>query len=345
MNEIEKILETLEKNQEIAQKFFEIEISVLSILNFNDFLERLLTEIQQKRNIPFVWLTLIEGTDASDMIQQAASSSILQERTNIVNRGTFLSLINNSTAPVLANSNLKSFQPLIPGRYINCIRSLAVVPLTLDGEIIGSINHGDYSPDRYNPDMGTILLRQLATIISICLSNVLAHEKLNILASKDPLTQLINRRVLEQILKREFERAVRYQTPLTAMFIDVDDFKLVNDQFGHKAGDNVLKYIADNLLRMTRGSDVVARFAGDEFIIVLPNTPINKAAEMTFRLKSFFMNNPLVFENTPIRVSISLGLASLEKGINDSGDLLKRADAMLYRAKKHKGTQKDPASN
>ena len=93
---------------------------------------------------------------------------------------------------------------------------------------------------------------------------------------------------------------MRYETPLTVVFLDVDDFKIVNDQYGHKAGDNVLKYIAGSLLHMTRGSDVVARFAGDEFVIILPGTLLSKAAELANRLKSFFMDHPLDFEGIPI---------------------------------------------
>ncbi|MEQ8153204.1 MAG: sensor domain-containing diguanylate cyclase, partial [Smithellaceae bacterium] len=247
MKDMEKIIETLGKNQEIAQKFFEIETSVLSILNFKDFLEKLLTEIQNKLDIPYVWISLINGSDAADMIRRSAPSKILKERTNPIDREVFLKLTKGSTDPILVNNNLSSFQALLPHAYKNRMQSLAIAPLALDGEIIGSLNHGDHSPLRYEPEMDTTLLKQLAIIVSICLSNVMAHEKLNILASTDPLTQLINRRVMEQILQKELERAKRYETPLTVVFLDVDDFKTVNDQFGHKAGDCVLKHIARSL--------------------------------------------------------------------------------------------------
>jgi diguanylate cyclase (GGDEF)-like protein len=343
MKDMEKIIETLGANQEIARKFFEIEVSVLSILNFKDFLERLLTEIQKKRDIPYVWISLIDDSDVADIINESAPSEILRERTNLIGREAFLTLINNSTVPILVNNNLRPFQALLPLRYKNRVQSLAIAPLTLDGEIIGSLNHGDDSASRYRPEMDTTLLKQLATIVSICLSNVMAHEKLNILASTDPLTGLINRRVMEQILKREFERAVRYETPLAVVFLDVDDFKMVNDQYGHKAGDTVLKYIADSLLHMTRGSDIVARFAGDEFVIILPSTLLSEASELACRLKSFFIDHFLDFEGKPIKVSISFGLSCMEKGIDDANALLKKADSMLYRAKKHKGARRSPS--
>jgi diguanylate cyclase (GGDEF)-like protein len=339
MSKIKEIIETLNQNQELAEKFFEIETSILSILNFKDFLERLLTEIQDKMEIPYVWIALIEESDFAEMLQKSATSEIVKERTSLIERTIFLKVINNKTEPILVNNDLTAFHALIPRQYKHHIRSLAIAPLTLDGGIIGSLNQGDNSKSRYGPDMDATLLKRLATIVSICLSNVMAHEKLNFLASRDSLTGLLNRRVLEQIVKREFDRAVRYKTPLTIVFLDVDDFKMVNDLYGHDAGDIVLKYVATQLLSMTRASDVVARFAGDEFIIILPNTPVDEASEFTTRLQTFFINHPLDFEGIPIRISVSHGLSHLEDGAYDAMSLLKKADKMLYRAKMEKNTR------
>jgi len=186
--------------------------------------------------------------------------------------------------------------------------------------------------------MDTTLLKQLATIVSICLSNVMAHEKLNYLASRDSLTGLLNRRVLEQILKREVERALRYRTPVAVVFVDLDGFKKVNDQYGHKVGDDFLKYVANRLLMMTRGSDVVARFAGDEFIIVLPGTSYQYAREFAERMQNYFSNHPLAVDGgASIPISLSFGISCVEEGTSDSAEsLLQRADKMLYEAKKNK---------
>ena len=339
MSKIKEIIETLNQNQEIAKKFFEIETSILSILNFKDFLERLLTEIQDKMEISYAWMSLIEESDFAEMLQKSATSEIVKERTSLIERDIFLKVINNKTEPILVNNDLTAFHVLIPRQYNHHIRSLAIAPLTLDGGIIGSLNQGDSSKSRYGPDMDATLLKRLATIVSICLSNVMAHEKLNFLASRDSLTGLLNRRVLEHIVKREFDRAVRYRTPLTVVFLDVDDFKMVNDLYGHDTGDIVLKYVATQLLSMTRASDVVARFAGDEFIIILPNTPVDEASEFATRLQTFFINHPLDFEGTPIRISVSYGLSHLEDGAYDAMSLMKKADKMLYRAKMEKNTR------
>jgi diguanylate cyclase (GGDEF)-like protein len=337
MSNREQYSENLKRYHEIAEKFFEVETSILSILNFKDFLEKLLTEIHDKRDIPYVWISLIAKSDVADMIQKSATSEILANRVNLIDKDVFLKFIGNTKDPILVSKDLTSFHALLPPQYKDHIRSLAIAPLALDGEIIGSLNHADTSPLRYQPDMDTTLLKRLVTIVSICLSNVMAHERLNYLASRDSLTGLLNRRTMEQILKREFERALRYKTPLTIAFLDVDDFKMVNDRYGHKAGDDVLIYVAKHLLNMTRGSDVVARFAGDEFIVILPNTPLHESNEFACRLKSFFLHHPLDFEGIPIKVSISFGLSCIEEGVDDNVmSLLKKADTRLYEAKKKK---------
>ncbi len=338
MNHLEKIIETLKKNQKIFRAFFEIEASVLSVLNFRDLLERLLNEIREKRQIPYVWISLAENVEISDMIKKSVSPEILADRVNFIEKDVFLKLTGNTATPILVNNRLENYHVLIPRHCRDAIKSLAIAPLTLDGEIIGSLNNGDESGSRYRPGMDTTLLRQLATIVSICLSNVMAHEKLNYLASRDSLTGLLNRRVLEQILKRETERALRYKTPLAVVFVDLDGFKRVNDQYGHKVGDDFLKYVANRLMMMTRGSDVVARFAGDEFIIVLPGTSYQYAREFAERLQTYFANHPLATDDdASIPVSLSFGLSCVEEGTSECAEsLLQRADKMLYEAKRNK---------
>jgi hypothetical protein len=115
----------------------------------------------------------------------------------LIDRDKFLDIINNSTELILVNSSLTAFRALLPRKEQSRIFSLAIAPLILDGEIIESLNHGDISESRYEPEMDTSIFKQLATIVSICLSSVMAHEKLNILDSKDSLTKLISRRVIE----------------------------------------------------------------------------------------------------------------------------------------------------
>jgi len=337
MDDVKTILETLRINQEISQKFFAIETEILSILNLKDLFEKLLNEIQEKFEVPFVWISLIHNTEVANLIQELAYSKILQQRLNIIDRTTFLQLIQNSSQPILANDQLQPWHQLFPGNQKYPIQSFAIAPLTLRGEIIGSLNQGDTSKERYTPGMDTSLLEQLTVKVSICLSNVMAHEKLRLLAYWDPLTGLLNRRIMARVLNREFKRAQRYGTPLSVGFLDLDDFKSVNDHHGHDLGDEMLRYVGNHLTDLTRDIDIVARFAGDEFVVILPNTNRHNAQKLMHRLETFFQNHPMQSSNISIPISLSVGIATSEdQTVTDAASLLKKADEMLYQAKQLK---------
>jgi diguanylate cyclase (GGDEF)-like protein len=335
MRSLEEIVEILRINEEVGRKFFEIEVSILSILNFRDLFERLLTEIREKFGVPYVWMTMVKDSDISDLIETLEASKHLRERLNLLDRKTFLELIEHRTTPLLVNGDLIPYYPLLPKGQMHFIRSLAVAPITFHGEIIGSLNQADLSPLRYRPGMDTRLLERLAVKVSVCLSNVTAHERLQWLANRDPLTGLLNRRIMETVLQREFKRAQRYKSQLSLAFLDLDDFKAVNDRFGHNRGDALLRYVANRLAKLTRDTDIVARYAGDEFVIILPGNSAGEAQNLIHRLRTYFETHPLRVDGLSIPVSISFGVCSIpDSGIKDSASLLSRADEMLYRAKR-----------
>ncbi|MDP2646760.1 MAG: sensor domain-containing diguanylate cyclase [Desulfobacterales bacterium] len=334
MDKFDKILQILRRNDEIAQKFHQIEIKILSILDFKDLFEVLLAEIIDKFKVPYAWISIIENNEVSLLIQSAENSELLKRRMNFVDRGIFFKLVGNQGQPVLINENLDAYFPLFPPKGKNMIKSVALAPISMEGGIIGSLNQADTSPWRFQPGIDTSLLEQLALKVSLCLTNVTAHEKLKFLAYRDPLTGLLNRRIMESALNREFLRTTRYKKILSVVFIDIDDFKKVNDNHGHDGGDALLKYVADKLIDMTRDTDVVSRYAGDEFVVILPESSPKSTKNLMERLQTFFSENPLDFSGSKIKFSISFGIASTEDQRTRSADaLLKKADKMLYQAK------------
>jgi len=329
--------ETYRENEKRAQSFFLVEKKILSILNFRALFEELLSEIREKRNVPYVWLSLIEESELSSLIKSLESSNILKKNLNLINRSAFAQLVGNTMKPILVNNNLKPYFKLLPRHTKYVIKSLAITPISFDGEIIGSLNQADISKARFHPGLDTSLLEHLAVKMSLCLSNVAAHERLKFLANRDPLTGLLNRRVMESILNREFARATRYENSLSVAFIDIDDFKRVNDTYGHDRGDDLLNHVATQLMKLSRETDVVARFAGDEFVVILPQTSAENAERLMSRLMVYFSKNPLKTDKIAVPVSISIGVASTEdKSIRTPLQLIKNADQNLYRTKKEK---------
>lgn len=333
------LLIRLKENEKIAQKFNEIEISILTILNFQDFLERLLFEISDKFSIGYIWISIIQESSIAKQLHDIQDSELLRTSTAFVPKEEFLSVTQNSLSPLLANENLGVFHALVPEISNYDMGSIAIAPITLDGTVIGSINQADKDKNRFEPGIDTSLLEQLALKVSLCLSNVTAHEQLKFLAFHDPLTGLLNRRVMERILEREFQRAKRYKIELTLLFLDLDDFKSINDTFGHDNGDRALCHVSDVLSRLKRDSDIVARFAGDEFVVILPSTSKAQAEHYVGRVIKNLKSTPLSTNDTNFFVKLSYGISTAsEKGIDSSKLLLKEADKRLYQAKQKNKT-------
>lgn len=335
MTNIKALIERVKENELTASRFQKVESRILSVLNFKDFFEILLTEIMDTFKMPYVWITLIEDSEATKVILKSSDGSpIIQERVNIIPETLFNGLVGKGLAPVLVNDELKPYFKMLPENRKYFIKSMAIAPITLDGKIIGSLNQGDSDKGRFDPEFDTSLLAQLAVKVSLCLSNVTAHEKLKFLAFHDPLTELLNRRVMESVLKREFYRSKRYSSTLSVIFIDLDDFKEVNDKYGHEAGDRMLKYVAEKLVDMTRETDIVARFAGDEFVVILPETGVKKSNKMLKRIQTFFKDNPMEYLGQQVPVAISFGAASTQDDSMINPEvLLKKADQILYKVK------------
>jgi len=344
MNNLEFIIERLKTNEEIAQKFYMVEAKILSILNFSDFFDMLLSEIREKFDVSHVWISIIKNSELSKLIRSIGPSDNLKKHLNMIDRTLFAELLGSMMEPILANSDLEPYFKLFPRGQKYDIKSIAVSPISLDGKVVGSLNLADISKLRFQPGLDTVFLDHISVKVSLCLSNVVAHEKLKFLAYHDPLTGLLNRRVMEDVLKREFTRAVRYKNSLTIVFIDLDDFKTINDTYGHDRGDDLLKHVAKLLIDMCRETDVVARFAGDEFVIILPETSPENAERLIFRLIKDLSEYPLKKRGVTIPISISFGVASTkDTSIKNHQQLLKKADQKLYLAKKDKKSARRPS--
>ncbi|WCE32107.1 diguanylate cyclase [Vibrio sp. SCSIO 43137] len=180
------------------------------------------------------------------------------------------------------------------------------------------------------------LIERTVDFISLLLEGERAEQELIRLATTDELTSLANRRQLLAIIDSEIERAKRYKTPLSFCMVDLDNFKAVNDLYGHEVGDEVLKAVAEAMKGFIRTTDMVGRLGGEEFGIILPNTAHDDALTMADRLRLAIEELTVVHEKSSLNVTISVGVSSIRHSSETvlSNDLLSLADRCLYYAKR-----------
>ena len=154
------------------------------------------------------------------------------------------------------------------------------------------------------------------------------------LALTDDLTKLFNTRYLNRTIEIEIQRSSRYNTSVSLIFMDIDYFKNINDQYGHLVGSKVLVEIGQILLKSLRSIDIVARYGGDEFVIVLPQTPPAAATQIAERMRKAVESNVfLKKEGYSLRMTASFGVASYPENAQSKDDLIRLADEAMYRVK------------
>jgi diguanylate cyclase (GGDEF)-like protein len=159
------------------------------------------------------------------------------------------------------------------------------------------------------------------------------REELRFQATHDALTGILSRGAVLDLLHRELERAVRSRTPIGVLMLDVDHFKKINDTYGHSAGDLVLKEVTHRMSHLVRSYDLVGRYGGEEFLIVLPDCDNNHIRQSAERIRLMVASTPILGIGPEISVTMSIGATVVTPGTTLSKEILATADAALYRAK------------
>ncbi len=158
------------------------------------------------------------------------------------------------------------------------------------------------------------------------------HETIFNMTITDGLTDVGNKKRLEQVVLKEIPRAIRHQRELSLLMIDIDHFKDVNDTYGHLAGDSVLRDMASIISKRLRPDDEIGRYGGEEFAAVLPETALAGAVSIAEDLRKLVEEHPFVVEGEQIKITVSIGVAELQPGMDSKG-FFKAADELLYKAK------------
>gem|GEM_PF-1637025 len=284
--------------------------------------------------LPVIALALLEE-DSGEFVVKAGvgldtAAFNVDLRQNDIEQITALAV---STGRVVSRENLSS----LAGASSDRLGSVMLVPINCGGRVRAVLYLADwkhYSFSEEEERLGEVL----AAHIGVALQNAVLHGKALYNAAVDPLTNTLNHGALLTRLEKEIERAKRTGSPLSVLFVDIDNFKVFNDSYGHQFGDVVLKGVAHNLQQSVRSYDVIGRYGGEEFVIICPNLPGEQAAEVANRICLAVANTVYTLPSGKrVSVTVSIGTASSPPLDLNSWRLLGLADSAMYRAKEQGG--------
>jgi diguanylate cyclase (GGDEF)-like protein len=209
------------------------------------------------------------------------------------------------------------------------------IPILAQGEALGILHFQATDEAPVLADAELPLKTTFAAQVGLSVSNIRLREALRTQSIKDPLTGLYNRRYLTEMLDREIRRAVRSEQSLGILMLDLDHFKKFNDTYGHDAGDTVLREAASFLTKSIRVEDIVCRFGGEEFVVILPTADLNASHARAERIRSKIRELAVLHQGQSLgMITVSIGVAALPEHGTSPTELLEAADAALYRAKR-----------
>jgi two-component system cell cycle response regulator len=339
-----ELKEEAARNDSLLRKTQERELELIRASTLPQLLDRLVRGLRASYQLDFVTLTLEDSQyELRHLLwgDNAAPDELPEVQ--------FMDSL-SAGAPVLARLDkpwLGSYRPaehkvLCPAGIEP--RSLALIPLRRNEQLDGVLVFGSSDPLRFTPHLASDFLAHLGLVAALCLENAANRARLLRSGLTDFLTGFHNRRYLNARLREELARAQRFGQPIACLMIDVDHFKRINDQYGHLAGDAVLREAAKRIDSEMRASDIGARFGGDEFCIVLPQGALADGERVALRMLESVRSKPIQIEGGhkgghTESVSLSIGVAVAEPTPQTrdfrvlAERLIAEADAALYRAK------------
>jgi two-component system cell cycle response regulator len=342
-SQLQELITHARTNQSMLARHQAFDLCLISANDFRALIETILNGMQTAFDLPTISLAL---ADNNGHIRR-----LLDDLTFDTDAFTHLVFLDNDTlghnqqweqrlpnTPVLGPYQADQHQQFFLAEQPV---SVAIIPLKRHQHIIGYLGMGSHASDRFTPDMATDFIERLASVVAICLENVLNNERLKHIGLTDDLTGIHNRRYIDQRMHEEIARVQREQIPLSCLYIDIDHFKQVNDQFGHQSGDIVLRSISACIKKELRISDALGRFGGEEFMVILSNTTMEDALLTAERIRLSIAGQRvmLIKKKTDIAVSASIGVATLSPAQSHGEtkeliqQLITHADQALYRAK------------
>ena len=339
--EKEYLRERLREREEELSVINRCSAIITSSLDVQEIYASFITELKKVVDINWASINLIEGSriNIRALYSEIGSAWKVGEQTPMRGTGTEWVALNNKA---LLESDLSQGGQFVTAKYHHKqgVRTIAYLPLIAKGLAIGSFIVATGNPNAYSQRHMT-LLEQLASQIAMSIENSRLYAEAEEKARVDELTDLLNRRSLDELMTTEINRQQRYGGVFSLIILDLDGFKAFNDNYGHLAGDKLLKEIGTVLKSTIRSTDKAFRYGGDEFAVLLPNTPIDATTQVADRIRRKVAAKA---KTGHIAVSASLGLANWPADGVAADEIVAAADTALYRAKREGGNRSYCAS-
>lgn len=334
--EIEKINIQLKEQYQELSVLFQTSRSLTSTLDKNLLYEKIFTVFRESIQCERVIMLLYQaGEEMLEVVKTSGlNSSAVKGLAFKLGEGISGTVAASMQAIYSPDLSLDERNLSYKGRWVSS-GSLLSMPMVVQNTLIGVINLHSHKIDAF-PTIVRQMAQAIADQAAICIENARLYEKTRSLSATDDLTGLANRRQFNDFLQREWAQARRYHTNFALLMIDIDHFKLYNDTNGHLNGDIALKKIAALLLQNTRGIDLVARFGGEEFVLMLPKADQRGALAVANKLclaieKEYFVG--MEKSQPDNKITVSIGVSCFPADSTEVYDLLNLADEALYQAK------------
>jgi diguanylate cyclase (GGDEF)-like protein len=320
------------ERRQFAEALRDVSLAINSSLNLTEVLEQILSSVFELLPCNMANIALIENGVAH---VEVFHGYISPEEQEWVRSATFkvedvsnLKLMRDSGKPMfIADTRVVDY-------FTNPnVFSYMGAPIKVKNKVIGFLNLDSDKVNSFQSEEECDRLKAFADLAGIAIDNARLYQKMAESAIIDSLTGINNRRNLLHIAEKEFERSRRYNTPISIIMLDIDNFKLINDTNGHQAGDVVLSIVGKTLSTFIRKIDTAGRYGGDEFCIVLPETNLADARAAAVRLLDEFHKVIVPKVNNIDQLQASLGVACNAENPTSLEDLLAKADQALYLAK------------
>ncbi len=328
--------ETLHKQIEALRDLIEVAKTVVSTLDLDTLLQAIMVSAMQYAETPAGSVALYDSKkkELSLHAHSGLSTEFIRVNRWTVTSGGLTEKILDSGEIFIVGDTQKTPFFNNPVAVKEGIRALICIPLVFHEEIVGVLYLDDFIPRDF--ERGKLeLLSILASFAALAIHNARLHNKTKLMAITDFLTGLYNHRYFQQIFNQELGRAKRYQKLMSLIMLDVDDFKMFNDRFGHAVGDKVLVAIGEIIGKSLRKVDFAFRYGGEEFVLILPETSLEHAIMAADRLRERIASETenAVPEAAGRAITVSVGVACFPEDGTSRESLFTLMDSFLYNAK------------